>query len=56
MRRIIASEGITLNGYFADAEGGIAWQSLDADFNAYSIELLEFGRTTPRLLPKKRPS
>jgi dihydrofolate reductase len=52
MRRIIASEGVTLDGYFSDAEGGIDWQSLDADFNAYSIELLDevdtilLGRTT----------
>ena len=52
MRRIIASEGISLDGYFSDPDGGIAWQSLDDDFNAYSIELLEevdtliLGRTT----------
>lgn len=29
VRRIIASEGITLDGYFADPQGGIAWQALD---------------------------
>jgi dihydrofolate reductase len=52
VRRIIASEGVTLDGYFSDPDGGIAWQSLDDDFNAYSIELLDevdtliLGRTT----------
>lgn len=52
MRRIIASEGVTLDGYFAAADGSIDWQSLDADFNAYSVELLDevdtilLGRTT----------
>jgi dihydrofolate reductase len=52
VRRIIASEGITLDGYFADPQGGIAWQALDEEFNAYSIELLDsvdtllFGRVT----------
>jgi dihydrofolate reductase len=52
MRRIIASEGVTVDGYFSDTEGNIDWQSLDDDFNAYSIELLEevdtllLGRTT----------
>jgi len=52
VRRIIASEGITLDGYFAGSQGEIDWQALDEEFNAYSIELLDsvdtllFGRVT----------
>jgi dihydrofolate reductase len=52
VRRIIASEGITLDGYFAGSQGEIDWQALDQEFNAYSVELLDsvdtllFGRVT----------
>jgi dihydrofolate reductase len=52
VRRIIVSEGVTLDGYFAGAAGEIDWQSLDEEFNAYSVELLDsvdtllFGRVT----------
>jgi hypothetical protein len=52
VRRIIASEGITLDGYFAGSQGEIDWQALDEEFNAYSVELLDsvdtllFGRVT----------
>jgi dihydrofolate reductase len=56
VRRIIASEGITLDGYFADPRGEIAWQALDDDFNAYSLEFLDsvdsllFGHVTYELM------
>jgi dihydrofolate reductase len=56
MRRITASEGITLDGYFADPQGEIAWQTLDDEFNAYSLEFLDsvdsllFGRVTYELM------
>ncbi len=52
MRRIIVSEGITLDGFFADSQGAIDWQALGEEFNAYSLELLDsvdallFGRVT----------
>ncbi len=52
MRRIIASEGVTLDGFFADSQGAIDWQALGEEFNAYSLELLDsvdallFGRVT----------
>jgi dihydrofolate reductase len=52
MRRIIASEGTTLDGYFAGSQGEIDWQTLDKEFNAYPVELLDsvdtllFGRVT----------
>src|SRR6266568_4845962 len=52
VRRLIASEGIKLDGYFAGSQGEIDWQALDEEFNAYSIELLDsvdtllFGRVT----------
>jgi dihydrofolate reductase len=52
VRRIIASEGITLDGYFAGPQGELDWQALDEEFKAYSIELLDavdtllFGRVT----------
>ncbi len=52
MRRIIASEGITVDGFFADPQGAIDWQALDEEFKTYSLELLDsvdsllFGRVT----------
>jgi dihydrofolate reductase len=52
VRRLIASEGITLDGYFSGPRGEIDWQALGKDLNGYSIELLEaadtllFGRIT----------
>jgi dihydrofolate reductase len=52
VRKIIASEAITLDGYFTDANDAIDWQTLDGEFNAYSVELLDsvdtllLGRTT----------
>ena len=52
MRQIIVSEGITLDGFFADSHGAIDWQALGEEFNAYSLELLDsvdallFGRVT----------
>src|SRR6266700_86531 len=52
MRRIVASEGTTLDGYFAGSEGEIDWQALDKEFNTYSVEFLDsvdtllFGRLT----------
>jgi dihydrofolate reductase len=56
VRRIIASEGITFDGYFADPQGEIAWQVLDHDFNSYSLEFLDsvdsllFGHVTYELM------
>ena len=62
MRRIIASEAITLDGYFTDAADAIDWQTLDEEFNAYSVELLDsvdtllLGRTTYDALGRYWPT
>jgi hypothetical protein len=42
VRRIIASEGITLDGYFADPQGEIAWQTFSV-----SVELTVAGTQMP---------
>jgi dihydrofolate reductase len=41
MRRIIATEAITLDGRFADADGAIDWQPLGEEHDEYSIALLD---------------
>jgi hypothetical protein len=48
--------GVTLDGYFADPHGEIACQTLDDEFNTYSLEFLDsvdsllFGRVTYELM------
>ena len=52
MRKIFSFMGVSADGYHADAEGGLAWQTFDQQFTDYSIEQLDevdtliFGRIT----------
>ena len=52
MQRIFSFIGVSADGYHADADGGLAWQTFDHQFTDYSIEQLDevdiliFGRVT----------
>src|SRR5574337_250283 len=52
MRKIIVSEMMTVDGFFAGPNGEIDWHVVDDEFNAYAIDLLKqvdtilFGGTT----------
>jgi dihydrofolate reductase len=52
MRRIIVSEMVSLDGYFARADGGLDWHVVDDEFNAFArkqldeMDILLFGRVT----------
>lgn len=52
MRKIIVSEMITLDGFFAGLNGEIDWHNADAEFNEFaiaqlnSVDTLIFGRIT----------
>jgi len=56
MRRIIASEMMTVDGYFAGPNGEIDWFIVDPEFTEYSIDMLKnadlliFGRVTYDLM------
>lgn len=61
-RKIIASEMISVDGFFADAHGGIDWHVVEDDFNRYAIELLDdvdtimFGRVTYEMFESYWPA
>lgn len=52
MRKILVSNMISLDGFFAGVDGDISWHTVDDEFNAYALELLStidtilFGKTT----------
>jgi dihydrofolate reductase len=52
VRKIFSFMGVSADGYHADADGGLAWQTFDQPFTDYSIEQLDevdtliFGRVT----------
>jgi dihydrofolate reductase len=52
MRKIFSFLGVSVDGYHADVEGKLDWQTFDQEFTDYSIEQLDevdtliFGRTT----------
>ncbi len=54
-RKIIVSEMVTLDGFFAGPNGEIDWHIVDEEFNQYAIDLLNtvdtilFGRKTYQL-------
>ena len=60
MRKVIVSEMITLDGFFAGPDGEIDWHVVDEDFNERTLELfrsvdtLVFGRVTYELMAKYR--
>jgi len=63
MRKLIVSNLVTVDGYFAGTNGEIDWHNVDNDFNQYAAALLDevdtliFGRVTYQLMasywPKK---
>ena len=52
MRKLFSFMGISVDGYHADTDGDLAWQTFDKQFTDYSIEQLDevdtllFGRAT----------
>lgn len=52
MRKVLAFEMITLDGYFEGPNGGIDWHNVDVEFNQFAleqiatVETLVFGRKT----------
>lgn len=56
MGRIIASEMVTVDGFFAGPGGELDWHVVDAGFNEYAVDLLNaadlllFGRVTYQLM------
>jgi dihydrofolate reductase len=56
MRKIIASEMITLDGFFAGPEGDLSWHLVDDDYRRLAVDLLSsanmlvFGRVTYELM------
>jgi dihydrofolate reductase len=62
MRKVIVSEMITLDGFFAGPDGEIDWHVVDEDFNERTLEFfrsvdtLVFGRVTYELMAKYWPT
>jgi dihydrofolate reductase len=62
MRKIIVSEMISVDGFFAGPNGEIDWHNVDAEFNEYAIEMLKsldtlmFGRITYDLMASYWPA
>lgn len=62
MRKIIVSEMISVDGFFADEKGGIDWHVVEDEFNNYAISLLKeidtllFGRVTYELFESYWPA
>ncbi len=56
MRKVIASEMITLDGFFAGPEGDLSWHLVDDDYRRLAVDLLSsanmlvFGRVTYELM------
>lgn len=52
MRKIFSFLGVSVDGYHADVDGQLDWQTFDQEFTGYSVEQLDevdtliFGRTT----------
>jgi dihydrofolate reductase len=61
MRKVIVSEMVTLDGFFAGPNGEIDWHIVDEEFNQYAIDLLNtvdtilFGRVTYQLFESYWP-
>ncbi len=60
-RRVIVSEMVSLDGFFAGPNGEIDWHNVDEEFNQYAIDLLNtvdtilFGRKTYQLFESYWP-
>ncbi len=52
MRKLIVFNMVSLDGFFADVDGGIGWHVVDAEFNRFAVDQLHtvdalvFGRKT----------
>jgi dihydrofolate reductase len=62
MRKIIVSEMISVDGFFAGPNGEIDWHNVDGDFNKFAIDQLRkadtllFGRVTYELMANYWPT
>jgi dihydrofolate reductase len=62
MRKIIVSEMLTVDGFFAGPKGEIDWHVVDAEFNEYAIDMLNaadtilFGRVTYEMMASYWPT
>ena len=62
MRKVIVSEMVSLDGFFAGPDGDINWHVVDEDFNQLAIDLLGsvdtllFGRVTYELMKSYWPT
>ena len=62
MRKVVVSEMITLDGFFAGPDGDINWHVVDEDFNQLALDLLSsvgtllFGRVTYELMASYWPT
>lgn len=62
MRKVLVSEMVTLDGFFAGPNGEIDWHNVDAEFNDLSIEQLNsvdtllFGRVTYQFMASYWPT
>ena len=52
MRKIIMFNFVTVDGYFAGADGNIDWHPVDDEFNSFAVDFISqcdtalFGRVT----------
>jgi dihydrofolate reductase len=62
MRKLLISEMVTLDGFFAGPNGEIDWHNVDAEFNDFAIDQLDhvdtllFGRVTYELMASYWPT
>ena len=62
MRKVILSNLVTLDGFFAGPKGELDWHIVDEEFNQYAIDLLSkvdallFGRITYQLMADYWPA
>lgn len=62
MRRLFMFNMMTLDGFFEGPDRDISWHRVDAEFNAYAVEMLDavdvllFGRVTYELMARYWPT
>ena len=62
MRKVLLSNLVTLDGFFAGPKGELDWHIVDEEFNQYAIDLLSkvdallFGRVTYQLMADYWPA
>ena len=61
MRKIVAFDMISIDGYFAGIDGNIDWHTVDDEFNMFAVEhtaafgTMIFGHTTYKLFEEYWP-